>query len=143
MVTANTAVWRIIWANEIMSWLFTLQTKWSPRQSQANIHFQHTAPFLSFNEFLSGFIENSFHGVFIIQTFYLNLLLNIKSINLFVTSKNDFSNSPILQFKNLKYCIKKSLLKPLLMVYEFLFITLKNHFKPCFFLFLRHYFAAL
>ena len=27
LVTANTAVWRIICSNEIMSWLFTLQTR--------------------------------------------------------------------------------------------------------------------
>ena len=55
------------------------------------------------------------------------------SYNLFVTSKNEFSNSPILQFTNLKCCIKaKEPFKTpfngvLVLIYYF-----KKHFKRCF-----------
>ena len=40
------------------------------------------------------------------------------------------------QFTNLKYCKKarEPFKIPFLMVYQFLFITLKKHFKPCFFI---------
>ena len=48
--------------------------------------------------------------------------------NLFVTSKNEITNSPIHQLTNLKCCIKarESFKTPFLMVYYFLSITLKN-----------------
>ena len=47
-------------------------------------------------------------------------------IDLFVTSKNETTNSPVHQFTNLKCCIKARDIQNLLMVYYFLFITLKN-----------------
>ena len=45
--------------------------------------------------------------------------------NLFVTSKIEFSNPPILEFKVL-HKSQRALQNPFLMVYKFLFITLKN-----------------
>ena len=52
----------------------------------------------------------------------------IQTINLFVTLKNETTNSPIHEFKLLhKGQITQT-------VYYFLFLTLKKHFKPCFFI---------
>ena len=49
------------------------------------------------------------------------------TFNLFVTSKNETTNSSIHQFTNLKCCIK-----PPFLIYYF-----KRHFKPCFFILLE------
>ena len=51
--------------------------------------------------------------------------------NLFVTSKNESTNSPIHEFRVLH---KGRRAFYGIMVYYFVFITLKNHFKPCFFI---------
>ena len=59
--------------------------------------------------------------------FFCHFLLSV--YNLFVTSKKRNH-----EFTNSKCCKRpESLLKPFLMVYYFLFITLKT-FKPCFFI---------
>ena len=50
------------------------------------------------------------------------------SYNLFETSKNETTNSPIYELKVLHKGHK-----PLFMVYNVIFITFKKHFKPCFF----------
>ena len=54
--------------------------------------------------------------------------------NLFVTSKNETTNSPIHQFKVL-HKGQRAFKTPFLMVYVlFLIYYFKKHFKPCFFL---------
>ena len=54
-----------------------------------------------------------------------------KANNLFVTSKNKTTNSPILEFKVL-HKGQRAFLNPFLMVYYFLFLTLKNIFSIAF-----------
>ena len=54
-------------------------------------------------------------------------------INLFVTSKNETTNSPIHQFTSLKWR-PESLLKPLFDGVLFLVYYFKKHFEPCFFI---------
>ena len=61
-------------------------------------------------------------------------IFELQQINLFVTSKNETTNSPIDQFTNLKSCIKAR--EPFYPLFnDVLFITLKKHFKSCFLIF--------
>ena len=75
--------------------------------------------------------------------FFLTYSLRSNNNNLFLTSKNETTNSPIHQFTNIKYCTKarEPFKNPFSMVYYFLFITLKNISSLDFFHFKGFYLA--
>ena len=67
----------------------------------------------------------------------------LKLNNLFVTSKDETTNSPIHQFTNLKCCIKaRESFKPFFDGVFFLIYYFKKHFMPCFFI-IKTFFSTL
>ena len=79
----------------------------------------------------------------VLQYIRMTVLVHFEICNLFVTSKNKTTNSPIHEFKVLQKD-QRAFQNPSLMVYYFLFITSKT-FKALHFCFkgIKRHFAAL